>query len=368
MKLNVDLSALLAQPGKMGKTVVVEIKETRLPPLSREGIKLEELSDLRVVDGLLAYGNVQVVLYIQDHSFNFDQAKASPREANRYHVSECKTIRNMRASGRFERFVMTNNASGKFYAKDGKGGGEYIDLNVCMNCLEKLNYQGYRQKSKFDRYKIVNQFKAEDFFEKYSSFFEAFPQRQAGAKEGYTDDWAVISRVMRKEAGFYCQECRVDLTHYSRLLHTHHISGVKNDNRKENLQVLCADCHSKAPNHQRMHVPRRDRLTIARLRREQAQVDMGSGWDAIARYADPAVEGLIYQCRAAGVPAPDECGADLMDEKGETVANLELAWWGERVGVAISHKDILTARQLGWRVDSVNNTMEHIHPLQEALR
>lgn len=369
MKLNVDLSALLEQPKKMGDAVVVkEIGEVRLPPLSREGVKLERLSDLRIVDGLLAYGSSQVVLYIQDHSYNFDQAMLSPRKANRFHVSECKTIRDMRASGKFERYVMTNNASGKFYATNGRGGGEYINLNVCMNCLEKLNYQGYRQKSKFERYEIVNAFHAEEFFEKYSSFFEGFPRRKAGAKEGYTEDWKNTSRALREAAGFHCQECHVDLSMYPHLLHVHHINGVKRDNSKKNLQVLCADCHSKAPNHEHMHVPHRDRLTIARLRREQDQVEMGSGWDAIARYADPAVEGLIYQCRAANVPAPDECGVDLMDDKGEIVANLELAWWRRKVGVAISEQDIVTARQLGWKVDSVNNAIEYARQLRDAVR
>ncbi|WP_339934386.1 hypothetical protein [Vreelandella glaciei] len=367
MKLNVDLSALLAQPKKMGDTVVVVFRETRLPPLSREGVKLETLDDLRVVDGLLAHGNAQVVLYIQDHSFNFERALESPRDANKFHISECKTIRDMRASGRFERYVMTNNASGKFYITGGWREGVYIKLNVCMNCLEKLNYKGYRQKAKSERYETVRQFQAEEFFEKYSSFFGSFPSRQSGGKDGYTDDWAVISRQMREEAGFFCQECQVDLSAHPRLLHTHHMNGVKHDNSKLNLKVLCIDCHSKELNHERMHVPRKDRLTVSRLRREQAQVDLGSGWDAIAKFADPAIEGLIAQCRAADVPAPDECGVDIDNEAGEVVASLELAWWKPKIGVAIHEQDIEAARQCGWRVDKVNYTLEHVHQLKAAL-
>lgn len=367
MKLTVDLSALLAQPKKMGDTVVVEIKETRLPPLSREGVQLQSLDDLRVVDGLLAHGNTQVVLYIQDHSFKYERALVSPRDANRFHIAECKTIQDMRASGRFERYVVTNNASGKFYATNGHGGGEYIELNVCMNCLEKLNYQGYRQKIKSERYQMVSQFQAEEFFEKYSSFFSSFPSRQAGGKDGYTDDWATISRQMREAANFCCQECKVDLSAHPRLLHTHHINGVKHDNSSRNLKVLCIDCHSKAPNHERMHVPHKDRLTVARLRREQTQVKIGSGWDAIAKFADPAIEGLISQCRAAGVPAPDECGVDITNESGEVVANLELAWWKAKIGVVIHDKDADAARRQGWRVDKVNYTIENVHQLKAAL-
>lgn len=367
MKLNVDLSALLAQPEKMGETVVVEIDETRLPPLSDEGVKLESLDDLRVVDGLLAHGNAQVVLYIQDHSFNFEGALQGPEKANKFHVAECSKIKEMRASGKFERYVMTNNASGQFYITGGWRGGEYVALNVCKLCLRMLNYKGYTQKSWPEKNAIVAQFHAEEFFEKYSSFFQGFPRRQAGSKEGYTDDWPAISRQMRKRAGFCCSECDVDLSDYPHLLHTHHINGVKHDNSERNLQVLCIDCHSKVPNHHRMHVPRDDRLTVSRLRREQSQVTLGAGWEAIVRYADPAVEGLIAQCRASGVPAPDECGADIVDATGEVVANLELAWHRPKVGVAITTQDREAATRLGWRVGEVNNTIEHIGHLRGAL-
>jgi hypothetical protein len=367
MKLTVDLSALLEQPKKMGDAVVVEIEEKRPPPLSPQGIKLGSLDDVRVVDGLLAHGNAQIVLYVQDHSFNFERALESPRHANKFHIAECKTIRDMRSSGRFERYVMANNSSGKFYITGGQRDGVYIKLNVCMNCLEKLNYQGYRQKLKSERYEMVREFQAEAFFETYSSFFSSFPRRQSGAKEGYTDDWREISREVRKAANFHCQECSVGLSETPRLLHTHHLNGVKRDNSPGNLKALCVDCHSKAPNHERMHVPRKDRLTVSRLRREQSQVKIGSGWDAITKFADPAVEGLIAQCRAAGVPAPDQCGSSLVNDKGEVVANLELAWWGPNIGVAISEQDVQASRKLGWRVDKVNYMIENVHQLKAAL-
>lgn len=116
-----------------------------------------------------------------------------------------------------------------------------------------------------------------------------------------------------------------------------------------------------------MHVPHQDRLTVSRLRREQRHVDLGSGWGAIAKFADPAIEGLISQCRAAGVQPPDECGVDIDNEAGEVVANLELAWWKQKIGVVIHDKDAEAARRRGWRVDKVNYTIEHVHELKAAL-
>jgi len=40
------------------------------------------------------------------------------------------------------------------------------------------------------------------------------------------------------------------------------------------------------------------------------------------------------------------------------VANLELAWWGPNIGVAINARDNQASRKLGRRVDKVNFTIE----------
>lgn len=367
MKLIVDLSALLAQPKKMGETVVVEIEEIHLPPLSREGEKLKSLDDLSVVDGLLAHGDAQIVLYIQDHSYAFEAACRHASEANRFHIAECATIRKMRASGRFGRYVMSNNPSGKFYATNSLGEGEYIELYVCMNCLNKINYKNYRQLASAGRYQIVYDFDPEEFFEKYSSFFDSFPSRHSGSKDGYTSDWAEISRKIRKAAGYRCQNCNVDLSKNQHLLHTHHINGVKHDNKTSNLQALCIDCHSKAPKHDRMHVPRSQRLLVSHLRAEQEQVNTRLNWTTVFQFADPAVEGLLQQCHAFGVPCPDACGFPLRDEKGQVVANLELAWLFRKVGVAVMESDKKAAKSFGWRVGGVNQTIEYVERLYKAL-
>nr|WP_298058604.1 hypothetical protein [uncultured Halomonas sp.] len=49
------------------------------------------------------------------------------------------------------------------------------------------------------------------------------------------------------------------------------------------------------------------------------------------------------------------------------MANLELAWWGSNIGVAINEQDNQASRKLGWRVDKVIFTIENVHQLQDVL-
>lgn len=48
----------------------------------------------------------------------------------------------MRHKNRFERYHATNRIDGLFEIDDGSGRSQDVDLRVCMNCLERLNYKG----------------------------------------------------------------------------------------------------------------------------------------------------------------------------------------------------------------------------------
>ena len=47
-------------------------------------------------------------------------------------------------------------------------------------------------------------------------------------------------------------ECETSFINNKKDLHVHHIDGVKWNNNSNNLKVLCIDCHSKHPGHDRI--------------------------------------------------------------------------------------------------------------------
>lgn len=363
MKLTVDFSSLFAAARKMGEPIEDDfVLDTPREPwedkLGTEGIELEDINDLEETDGLLSYRGRQVLLYIQDHGSKAQEALLDPKVGKKYHVAECRTLHKMRNEGRFERYVVTNDISGEFHII----GYDYMTrqpvegkarLHICKNCLTYLNYKGY---SKPGNYSAFKNFDLSEFFQTYSSFFTHMPLRKTGEKEGYTSDWPKVSRAFRQEKGYTCEKCGVHLAEQPKLLHVHHINGVKSDNRKANLRALCADCHSKEAFHESMYVSHSDRQTISRLRHAQ-QFQTPDNWQEVIDLAESGLRGFIERCRSGRLPVP-EVGIDLQDDTQEVKGMLELAWPRQRLGIAINERDRMHAERLGWKVFSVHEALD----------
>ncbi|EPJ2923400.1 hypothetical protein [Pseudomonas aeruginosa] len=341
MEIKVDFSELWGEVRRLSAAPVEFdwVAAAQLDPIDIELLEGREvrLEDLDVINGLLSVDGRQVLLYIPDQFSPVDVVQASPEKGKRFHVADCKTLADMRAKGRFERYLVTNNLTGVFSisGKNSRGMPEELDsrLLVCKNCLEKLNYQNYCHDSA--RSHIWQRFEIARFFETYSTSFTYLPRNlgQRAIGNDYTADWAEVSADVRRRCGFKCDCCGLDLSEHRHLLHVHHVNGVKQDNSSANLRPLCADCHRKQPLHEHMFISMTDMQLLTRLRREQNIT--ADDWAQVLELADLSVHGALMHARQRGFPVP-EIGYEFVNTKGVVVASTEVAWLERRVALCLS--------------------------------
>lgn len=351
MEIRVDFSELWAQVKRLSDAPVEFdwVAAAQLDPIDIELLEGREvrLEDLDVINGLLSVDGRQVLLYIPDQSKPVDVVQMSPKEGRRFHVANCKTLVEMRAKGRFERYLVTNNLTGIFSisGKNSRGIPEELDsrLLVCMNCLEKLNYQNYCHDSA--RSRIWQHFDIGRFFETYSTSFTHLPRNlgQRAIGNDYTADWAEVSADVRRRCGFKCDGCELDLSEHRHLLHVHHVNGVKQDNSSANLRPLCADCHRKQPLHEHMFISMTDMQLLTRLRREQNIT--ADDWTQVMELADLAVHGGLLHGRHKGFGVP-VIGYEFLSAKGLVIAEAEVAWPEQRIAIYVADAPMID----GWTV------------------
>jgi len=323
--------------------------------LSTTGIEID-LSDVVIDEGLLSYNERQVLLFIPEHNPQYkpiEDVITQPIKGNRFHVADCEMLERMRAKNRYERYKVINNISGKFPVYGISKTGQLLEgeaaLIVCKYCLSKLNYKGAQSNPRSKNETAVN-FNLQEFFSNYSSLFKYYPKTHIrDVKKGYANDWDKISLRVRSASNFSCGHCNVSLIHHKGLLHTHHINGEKSDNSESNLIPLCADCHRKEPYHDHMHVKHADVQLLNRLRREQGLLE-DNDWSKVFKYADPACHGVLLHCQKQGYSAPN-VGYEMVNDRGEVIAEFELAWPLNKVAVALHKAEPIA----GWTLLGLND-------------
>lgn len=328
------------------------------------------LGDIESNHGVLSYKGRQVMLYIPDQGDDIQHVIQDGKQGRRIHIAECSTLQLMRETGRFPRYQVTNEISGyvSVYGVDPITGIEVKDkahLGTCMNCLRILNYQGYALKSKPDKNIIFDSFSFVKFFETYSSYFKSLPDSTINVDSAtYSSDWPAISSRIKNEVSYICQQCGVDLDSEKKLLHVHHVDGVKRNNDHNNLRSICCDCHKKQPHHGHLYIKPMDVITINRLRREQHKFD-NSDYSQLIKCADTALEGLILKCQNSKVPL-GELGVAVQCE-GNTVS-FDLCWPRKKVAVLIDMKNEILVKQHGWTVFSATKALEGFQHFQRYIR
>ena len=369
MRLNVDFSLLLRAVENMGAAQIdfdINIQQEELDPIDAElgtsGIQVD-FDQIDFNGGLANYEGRQVLIYIPDHSFNVLDVLSKERMGNKFHVSYCRTLKEMRAKGRYFRYTATNKLDGYFniFGKDDLSADEIkgeAELFVCKNCLTHLNYNGYKN----NKANVFDGFSIEEFFSTYSSFFPYMPVGFTENMSGYTNDWKNISSEYKSDRAYICEYCGVDLKEAKKLLHVHHINGVKGDNNQKNLRALCLDCHKKQPSHNHLYVKHEDTILINRLRKKQGCAPPMT-WEDIEKLADKGLGGFIDLCKRYRLRLA-EVGYSL---QGDTVY-LDLAWPSEKVAVVLSQKSRDIATSQGWKIWSMIDSIEEFTNLATYVR
>ena len=79
------------------------------------------------------------------------------------------------------------------------------------------------------------------------------------------------AKVLIKLKGHKCENCQLEQWLSNPIpLQIHHINGIKSDNRIENLQLLCPNCHSQTDNFRRRNVKK-----VVSTQKETSDVNVG---------------------------------------------------------------------------------------------
>jgi 5-methylcytosine-specific restriction endonuclease McrA len=127
---------------------------------------------------------------------------------------------------------------------------------VCKYCLTELDWKGYKSKRKGEKKEIFVGFSPSEYFEQYkTSKLWILPTHSPFTLpiSNYPKGWRKLSAKLREECGWRCQGCSYVFGKANRAyLHTHHIDGNPGNIERQNLKVLCLECHAREPDHSRL--------------------------------------------------------------------------------------------------------------------
>ena len=105
---------------------------------------------------------------------------------------------------------------------------------------------------------------------------------------------------------------------------------------------------------------------ISQLRNAQ-KLNIPESWKDIYDLADPGVHGIIDLLERYHVSFP-EVGQKVLNQKKESVAELELSWPYKKIGIAIDKSEAVAATKVGWKVYSMRHALRQIDQLANCLR
>jgi len=218
--------------------------------LSGEGIDIN-FNDIEIIDDYtFEYKGQKVLVYIRDQRSIYDGYK--------YHIANCSTIQGYIRRNALNRYVVTTRTDGKFLVNliDSDNliqkKNELVEMKICKNCLNHLDYKGYCNQRPQIKKNIYNDFSLNEFFANYKStqHISLPTYRDVTAPvQIYSEEFERVSRTLKIAKNWICQQCSKDFSSNTKQLHGHHINGVVSDNSLSNIEILCLQCHQSRHSH-----------------------------------------------------------------------------------------------------------------------
>lgn len=176
-------------------------------------------------------------LDLTNQKFGFLTAlyRAPNRKQKTYWVCECE------CGNRIE--VQTSHLRSGSITSCGCKVGKNI-AKTCLNCGIKLHKSQYKYCSN----------KCQKEFENCQKVQDIFIGKISGLKNASNSNPKIsdsLRNFLLKEANYKCELCgwnKINPYSGKSCLEIHHIDGNRENNSRENLQVLCPNCHSLTPN------------------------------------------------------------------------------------------------------------------------
>ena len=255
---------------------VLTSEEKRLME-SADGLELNlaQLEKHICKNGMVAIDGRPAVLWIKKTDNPVKDLLNDPKgpHIKRFHIfADCTAMKRMKALGKFDKYAVGYRQDGKFNVFGTEGRKVFgfrtfitkqkelknIELGVCINCLQKANFQSINEvypsanRINLKQYRI--DFNIKEYFKEYGQEKFLHPKHTDASypnpKEEYGQEFIIAKLKFRKalgKRGYICDDCGVDLSELkNRDFHDiHHKNALSTDHDFSNLRGLCIVCHSK---------------------------------------------------------------------------------------------------------------------------
>lgn len=429
MKLDVSEKASLLssvlKPLEYGKKALEPLKGIgERPPL--DSLKRGEIEVLvkdieHDPEGRAVFAGKKVLLYIKDQGGSIGKVLSGDYESGKkVHLRRCQTVKELAESGRADRYSVIIRDDGFFPVLNMQYGHTTEEapgrLRVCFHCLNELNIRnlpsnqarmpsalrsifkkgtrakekdaaGFNYKAFLEGSLDVNELYGTSYhkpdLEKYplgniknsdvvgpSVVIKPTPILIHSSKEHHEGDWASLSQKIRADRFWICESCGVDLSENQGLLHCHHRNGNKDDNRTDNIKVLCSVCHSEEPMHEWMHVTSEDRKVIEDIRSVHSCEPLASPSNTnepLPEWAQSSTETFHQSAilMANSGYEPESIGEDFIGQDGTVAFEMEFAWPSLKIGII---GDNVKIPESDWTIIRNRDLPERITELGELIR